>query len=462
MSVSPEDVEELARRIWEAFRGRRITLDRRGRPNYFLVRSLARRLLEASVRAGVKDPLHEIDWESVLDPELEPNENIRLFITWVEEHLGRKVEASDEVERYITELERYIDNLKRELDRAPEELKPNILEEIRRAEEELRRIRARPEERRRTPPKRRVKAPPPPPSPPKPPPPPPAPPPKPPPVEEVRYRIEMFIRGRVERVYRFDWTDLRCRISYHRDVEDVLRKAVEEIDGRVERVVEARPPLRVMYVDFSKAKIPPAMLSPELERIILWSKFSAIIASAGGDPSEYTEDFEATLEMLRDRPFEEKQRRIEMLARDIARGIALPPPPVIPIEEIRRVVREEIRRLESAVTWRPKSAEEVKMLAEATLLATSNRAVLRRDAQGHLYWGPSDGALALMSSFLDRWAIEYFRNCPVCRFTLPGGALSPTEFVEHLIEKERIVPELYIEWLRRLARDIEERERRGL
>jgi hypothetical protein len=446
MSVSSEDVEELTRRIWEAFRGRRITLDRRGRPNYFLVRSLARRLLEIAVRAGVKNPLHEIDWENVLDPEFEPNENIRLFITWVEEYLGRKVEVSDEIERYVTELERYIDALRRELDRAPEEFKPNILEEIRREEEELRRLRARPEERRGTPP-----------------PSPPAPPPKPPPVEEVRHRIEMFIRGRVERVYRFDWTDLRCRISYHRDVEDELRKTVEETGGRIERVVEARPPLRVMYVDFSKAKIPPVMLSPELERIILWSKFSAIIASAGGDPSEYTEDFEATLEMLKDRPFEEKQRRIEMLARDIARGIA-PPPPVVPVELIERIrrIEERLSRIEGAVAWRPKSAEEVKMLAEATLLATSDRAELRRDAQGHLYWGPSDGALALMSGFLDMYAIEYFRNCPVCRFTLPGGALSPTEFVEHLIEKERIVPDLYKDWLRRLARDIEERERRGL
>ena len=132
--------------------------------------------------------------------------------------------------------------------------------------------------------------PPPPPSPPAPPPqPPPTPPPKPPEkpsvapeklpkslqeAEPFRREIEKTIYERVKPprpeitrpIIRIDWHDaeyswLGARISYHRDAEEMLKRAVEEIGGVIERIVEAGPPMKVMYVDFrgstEKIKIAP-------------------------------------------------------------------------------------------------------------------------------------------------------------------------------------------------------------
>jgi hypothetical protein len=83
-------------------------------------------------------------------------------------------------------------------------------------------------------------------------------------VVEKRRRFEDYVSSRV-RVYRFDWTDLRCHISYHARVESQLLDALRELGAVVERIVEAKPPLKVVYVDFSKAKLPPP-LPEEVER----------------------------------------------------------------------------------------------------------------------------------------------------------------------------------------------------
>ena len=284
------------------------------------------------------------------------------------------------------------------------------------------------------------------------------------PVEEARSRIELHVRSKVPRAYRFDWADLRCRISYHRAVEEDLRRAVEELGGRVERVVEARPPLRIMYADFSTARVPPAPVAPELERMILWSKFSAILTAMGvARPEEYAGVFEEELSALAGRPFEEKQRAVEMLARDIARRVAPPPPPPPPpappelLARLDEVVRR-LERLESAVAWRPRSAEELRMVVEAAYLVEPEVA-LRVDAAGHPFVGPSDKTLQALGQFLDKWAILWFTSCPLCRARLPGGYLSPAEFAEHLISKEYGVPPVFLDWLRRFARAMEEAER---
>jgi len=284
------------------------------------------------------------------------------------------------------------------------------------------------------------------------------------PIEEARARIEHFIRSRVPRVYRLDWTDLRARISYHRDVEEELRKVVEGLGGRVERVVEARPPLKVMYADFSVARAPPIPLPPGMERYILWSKFSAILTAVGEDPERHRPEFERVLEETEGKPLEERQRAVEELARGLIPPRVPPPPPVaIPAELIERLERierglEEIRR---AAAWRPRTARELRMAIEATMLIEPEIA-LQVDEYGHPFFGPSAETLSVMRTFLDKWAIEWFTHCPICRTSLPGGALSPTLFVEHLITKEGRVPPIYQDWLRRFARKMEEAERRGL
>ena len=449
-----ELVEELARLLWEAYRGRRITLDARGRPNYMVVRAFAGRLLGLARRYGVEDPLHEIDWVGVLDPDISREENLRRLDDYLAA-LGRRPESpAEELDETVSELERYLSHLREELGRAPPEARPSVEEEIRRVEaqlEELRRAR-RPGERRARPPRR---------APPRRPAAPPPPPPAPLPVEELRARVEYWLR-RIPRVYRIDWLarePYKARVSCHRGALEEVRRTVEEWGGRVERVVEARPPLVILYADFSGARPPPVPVAPGLERYILWSKFSAALLAAGISPEEHRAEFERVLAETGGLPLEERQRRVEELARRIV-SAARPPPPAPPRELLERLERieRELRELREAAAWRPRAAEEIRAVAEA-LWMPEPRAVLRVDERGHPFWGPDDRCMEVLCSILDRWACLYFSSCPLCRYSLPGGALSPTEFVEHLIRKERAVPPLFVEWLRRLARRIEEMER---
>jgi len=98
-------------------------------------------------------------------------------------------------------------------------------------------------------------------------------------AEPFRREIEKTIYERVKPprpeitrpVIRIDWHDaeyswLGARISYHRDAEEMLKRAVEEIGGVIERIAEARPPMKVMYVDFrgstEKIKIAPPAPPP--------------------------------------------------------------------------------------------------------------------------------------------------------------------------------------------------------
>ncbi|RLE62832.1 MAG: hypothetical protein DRJ47_10090, partial [Thermoprotei archaeon] len=274
------------------------------------------------------------------------------------------------------------------------------------------------------------------------------------------------IKTRVPRIYRIDWTDLRARISYHRDVEDELRRVIEELGGRIERIVEARPPLRIIYADFSAATAPPIPLPPELERWVLWSKFSAILTAAGLRPEDYRSDFEEILVRYEGRPFEEKQRAVEELARAIVEAFKPAPPPappaIIPREVVERLDRIErrLRDLERAVAWRPRSAEDIRMAMEA-LLAVEPRLVLRVDEEGHPFIGPDDATLQVLAAILDRDAVAWFLECPVCRARKPGGYLKPDEFVEHLIRVEKTVPPMFVEWLRRFGRMMREAEERG-
>jgi hypothetical protein len=442
--ASPSEVDELTRRLWEEFAGAEITLDRRGRPNRFVVRSLAKRLLDAAYEAGIRDPLHEIDWIDVLDPRMSATENMHLFTEWLQQHVGRKVEVSEEADRYVAEMERYLANLRSELEKAPPEAKPSILEEIARIEGELEKVRGKL-------------------------------PPKPPtpiikarevPLEEARARLERYIKDRVPRVYRLDWTDLKARISHHRDSTEALTRIVGELGGRIVEVKPARPPLMIITVDMGEATLPPMILPPDVEKYLLWSKFSAILSAAGVRPEEYRRDFEEALKATEGRPLEERQSRVERIARAL-----IPPPPtaptvptIIPREVLDRLERLEkaVREVRESVAWRPRSAEDVRAIAEATLLAAPPRVVVRVDENGHAYYGPSDECMQILMGFMDKWALHYFTSCPACRYGLPGGALSPIDFVEHLIGKEGAVPPLYVNWLRSLARTIEEAERGGV
>jgi len=453
--VSDKDVEELAYKLWFEFRPKPITMDRYGRPNFIAVKILARRLLEAAEAEGIEDPLHEIDWLTVLDPNLSAAENFKKFLDWLDAHVGKKKSVSDEVDRYISELERQLRWLREQLGIAPPEERAGIAEEIKRVEAELNKVlkAKRPMERKASPPKK------------------PAPKVPPPvkkptkvselPVDIARFRIERYLREKALRTYRFDWTDLKVRISHHRQVTDALKGAVEAVGGKVVSVTPAKPPLVIMVADFSDASLPPtAPLPPDFEKTLLWSKFSAILISRGvADPTAYAEDFESVLTELEGKPFEEKQSAIEKLAI----SVAPPKPPVAVPPDLMEMIsslRMEIEELRKAVAWRPKSAEEVRMIFEGIMLIEP-ALMIRYDEKGHPYWGPTDETLQALAAVLDRWALKYFTSCPVCRSGLPGGGLKPVDFVEHLIKVEHAVPPAAVEWLRRYAKLVEEAERGG-
>lgn len=485
--VAKWEVDELARRIWEEYACRRITHDRRGRCNYIVVMHLARQLLELAYRAGVEDPLHEIDWIGILDPDVSRAEAVDEFVNWLESHYGRRVEVNveewsevDALEAEVRFLEEQVEGLKRELEEAPPEHRGEIEEALREAEEELKAKRRELEEARRRakPPKPRPirprPAPPPPPKPPKPPAVPTIPPtPRSPEEEaEIKRRIEYHIRSRVPIWYVW-WRTGRFIATFHLSVENVddLKKAIEDLGGKVVRESVWRNWAWVT-ADFTGAPIPPPppiavppVLPEEVQRAHLWTTFSAIISAAGGRPEEYREEFEAVVERTKGLPFETRLARVTELARRIAETIRPPPAPpaIIPRELVERLERIErrLKEIGEAVTWRPKSAEEIRMISEA-MLAIEPKLVLRVDAEGHPFIGPSDETLQALAAILDPDAVDWFMSCPLCRLKKPGGALKPDEFVEHLIKVEKAVPPMFVDWLRRFGKLMAEAERRGV
>ena len=182
------------------------------------------------------------------------------------------------------------------------------------------------------------------------------------PWAELRSRIEYWIRSQVPRVYRIDWLRERpkvARISYHREVEEELLGKIRELGGEVVGKREVRPPMRVIEVDFSKAKSLPRPPPPEWEYMLLWSKFSAALTAAGLRPEDFRDRFEEVYKIVETLPLDEKQRNIEALARDIIKEKIKPPPPPKPpvtAEEIRKIVAEEVAKVRAV----PVAVPEVK------------------------------------------------------------------------------------------------------
>jgi len=461
---------------WPDFKCKPISKDRRGRCNPVVVWNFIAQLVREALERGVEDV--ESTLESLLDevdPELSRGENYTKlstalaalgkekkpiseaeadYVAYIDMEITQIEEALESEEYNLTpeerkKLEEELERLKEERERLLGKAKKKAREEIPKKVEEKREEKPERAEEFKERLEKKVEALP------------------EIPLEEVRHRIWSYIKTRVPRAYRADWRDLRARISYHREAEADLMRVVGELGGVVVSVVEARPPLKVMDVDFSRARVPEVPLTPEVEKALLWTEFSAILSIAGLKPEEYREVFEhiysrLTAEKL---PFDEKKKRIEDEARFIAGPHLAPPPPPPPPPAIPKEVLDKLESLERAVrelreaaAWRPKSSEELRMVIEATVL-TEPRVMLRVDENGHPYIGPDEKSMTVIRAYLDRYAVKYFELCPVCRYTLPGGALGPRDFVEHLITKEAAVPPFLQDWLRRLAALIEEASR---
>jgi hypothetical protein len=173
---------------------------------------------------------------------------------------------------------------------------------------------------------------------------------------------------------------------------------------------------------------PPAPLSPELERWILWAKFSAVIRARGGNPEEFREDFERALEAMKDLPFEEKQRRLEEMA------ISATPPPIV------------VARRPPAVAMPPVEA----------VAAPAGPGVVTRVCRrcGRTFTGPDEATLYYLERIFP-FPSEYWEVCAVCKKRYFGYPPAPIMISQAM--RYRMVHPDYWAFLSQLLRMLEER-----
>ncbi len=109
----PEYVKEIAREIWDRYRGRQVTLDRRGRPNPIHVFNFVRALYQILEQSGISDI--ESTLESLIDeidPDISAEENLK--------YIYNLIPRGSLEERGLDELEALAETY-REMDKALEE-----------------------------------------------------------------------------------------------------------------------------------------------------------------------------------------------------------------------------------------------------------------------------------------------------------------------------------------------------
>nr|NAZ31104.1 hypothetical protein [Acidilobus sp.] len=277
-------------------------------------------VIAAAYRAGVQDPLKNIDWEHVLDPDLSQAKNLSLleqrYGIRAEEVSGRRRREPTSPGRteegmlrfQIAFLESEIADLDFKIrhgeDKHGNRLTPEQVEDAKRRKAELEGQ-----------------------------------------LEELRRRLERLKRGRITA-----W---------------LPREAPRPAPSA--RPAEGRAPQ-------PPAPQPAPQPAPEEERQRLWELFSATLAAAGIDPSQHREDFEAEYRRVSDRPYEEKLSDIMRFASDIVRTYRPRPaqPAVAPAElqQALRQMEENLRKgLESIAKSlnRPVRPQEYMTAAEAEL-----------------------------------------------------------------------------------------------
>jgi len=237
------------------------------------------------------------------------------------------------------------------------------------------------------------------------------------PLEELRARVEYLLK-RIPRLYRVDWlreAPYTARISFHRDVSAEVERALREMGARIVEERPVAPPMRVLVVDFSEATPPPVMIGPELERYLLWSKFSAALMAAGADPEVYRDRFEEALRATEGRPLEEKQKVIEELARGIVEALRAPPKIPLALERY----EEELKRY------------AVKVAREVGLTPARARSLVER------LWEDIRRALKEAKVRTPDEAREIIRRLvePEARALLPPPA-PPTEALRQIVREE--------------------------
>jgi len=423
-----EEFRELVDRLWEKWKGMKITLDARKRPNRLAFTNFLARLVAAAYEAGIEDPLKVIDWEHVLDPGLSQAENTHIFEEQYHVRVtGRRRRSelppmAEDRELLLREQIRSTESMIRDLDfeiRYGEDiygnkLTPEQIEDAKRRKAELEKE-----------------------------------------LEEARRELE--------------------EIEKRKPLPTPERGRGAPLPRRRARPAEEVAPAPAPQPAPPPAPAPPAAPTPEEERERLWEAFSIALAAAGLDPTEFREDFEGAYRAVANRPYAEKFNAVMRMASEIIRE-RMPRVPVA-LRETLESLREELRKgLEDIAQSlnRPVTPQEYRAAVEAELasvppeesiemLPVEAVGLTAQECGGHTHiWAPNDEALGEMRGYgVNEGIIEKFYTCPEMWWAEADGK-SDLEYTVAVMEDAREVPPFFARWLMRLAKAIDDKyEREG-
>ncbi|MEM1788403.1 MAG: hypothetical protein QW085_07425, partial [Pyrobaculum sp.] len=128
-------VKALADRIYSEYKGRRVTLDRFGRPSYAAVYAMVKALVRFALENGL-DPA-AIDFYALIDPDLTRVENIAAIARSIRLKLEGPYPFTDAYEEEIHTLRSQIGELEAAIDQATGEEKKALVEELNRLKSQL-------------------------------------------------------------------------------------------------------------------------------------------------------------------------------------------------------------------------------------------------------------------------------------------------------------------------------------
>jgi len=443
------EFQRLADRLWEKWEGRRVTLDSRGRPNRLVFTNFLARAVQVAYEAGVPDPYKDIDWETIIDPELNQAENLSVIEQRLGARAGRRPRAPGETEEgmlrsQIEDLEREIEELNFEIEYGEttrgERLTPEQVENVRKRKAELEKE-----------------------------------------LEEARRRLERLERGRITA-----WLP-REALPPALSARPAEGRAPRPPERGAPRPAPQPTPLTAFQPAPPAAPPPapqpqpasapaaPAAPTPEEERERLWEAFSIALVSAGLDPTEFREDFEGAYRAAANRPYAEKFNAVMRMASGIIRE-HMPRVPVA-LRETLESLREELRKgLEDIAQSlnRPVTPQEYLAAAEAELASVppeesivrvpvSSVKLTPQECGGHTHiWAPNADALGLMRTYgVSTVIIRKFYTCPE-RWLYEVDSNADLEYTVAVMKEVGEVPPFFANWLMRLAKAIDDRyEREG-